>query len=413
MRAVEGAISDWRGVKLASLSSFITKGTTPTTYGFKWELSGVLFLRSECVSDHGLDLTQSMFISPAAHAAFHRSQVLPDDLLVTITGNVGRVVIFEGADSANLNQHIARVRITDPRADSRFIYHWLSQDSVRRYFNGITTGQAYPQISLQQVRNAEVPLPPLDQQSAIAEALSDADALLGGLDRLIAKKRDLKQAAMQQLLTGQIRLPGFHGDWEETRLGEIGECIIGLTYDPKDVVEHGLLVLRSSNVQNGRLAFEDNVHVNLKVAEHLYTRAGDILVCVRNGSRALIGKSALIDEATAGMTFGAFMSVFRTRHWQFIAHAFQSSDIQRQIRDNIGATINQITSKDMNGFRVRLPPDDEQVAIATVLSDMDAELSALEARRDKTRALKQGMMQELLTGRIRLVSPENEESSAC
>ena len=143
--------------------------------------------------------------------------------------------------------------------------------------------------------------------------------------------------------------------------------------------------------------------MNLEVPNHLVTRPGDILICVRNGSRALIGKCAVIDESAAGLTFGAFMSVFRTKHWRFILHAFQADNIQRQIRDNIGATINQITNKDMKAFRVKLPPEDEQTAIAEVLSDMDAELAALEQRRDKTRALKQGMMQELLTGKTRLI----------
>jgi type I restriction enzyme M protein len=212
-----------------------------------------------------------------------------------------------------------------------------------------------------------------------------------------------KMGAVQQLITGKTRLPGFCGEWEETTLGQIGECIIGLTFKPENVVEHGLLVLRSSNIQNDRLAYEDNVYVNLEVADHLLTRPGDILVCVRNGSRALIGKCALIDERAAGVTFGAFMSVYRTKHWRFIIHAFRGEDIQRQIRDNIGATINQITNKDMKAFRLKLPPVDEQAAIAAVLSDVDTELAVLEQRREKTRAIKQGMMQELLTGRTRLL----------
>ena len=186
-------------------------------------------------------------------------------------------------------------------------------------------------------------------------------------------------------------------------MGEIGDCIIGLTYHPDNVVEHGLLVLRSSNVQGGRLAFYDNVYVDLEVPERIVTRPGDILICVRNGSRTLIGKSAVIDEGAAGVTFGAFMTVYRTKHWRFVAHAFQSENIQRQIRDNIGATINQITNKDMKALQLRLPSSDEQTAIATILSDMDTELAALQARRSKTQALKQAMMQELLTGRIRLV----------
>jgi type I restriction enzyme, S subunit len=245
--------------------------------------------------------------------------------------------------------------------------------------------------------------PPRDEQQMIAAAMEDVDALIGALDRLIAKKRDLKQAAMQQLLTGQTRLPGFSERWGETCLGEIGDCVIGLTYSPEDVVDHGLLVLRSSNIQNNRLAFEDNVCVKVRVRDELLTRPGDILVCVRNGSRALIGKSALIDASAAGHTFGAFMSIFRTRYYPFVFHAFQAHGIQRQIRENLGATINQITNKDMRALRLQLPSEREQLAIASVLSDMDSELSALQDRRNKTLLLKQGMMQELLTGRIRLI----------
>jgi len=111
----------------------------------------------------------------------------------------------------------------------------------------------------------------------------------------------------------------------------------------------------------------------------------------------------MIDERGAGLTFGAFMSIYRTKYSQFIFHAFQSNDIQRQIRENIGATINQITNKDMKALQLKLPPEREQTAIVAVLSDMDSDIAALEDRRDKTRALKQGMMQELLTGNTRLI----------
>ena len=302
-----------------------------------------------------------------------------------------------------------RLWMTKQRSGSEASIRWLAyllsskpqKDRIKELATG--TSGSMKNLAKNSLLELEIAVPTPSEQRAIATALSDVDALLAALDRLIAKQRDLKQAAMQQLLTGQTRLPGFTGKWVDTTLGDIGQCIIGLTYKPENVVEHGLLVLRSSNVQNGRLAYNDNVHVNLKVADHLYTRLGDILICVRNGSRALIGKCAVINDTASGVTFGAFMSVYRTKHWRFIIHAFQSGDIQRQIRDNIGATINQITNKDMKAFRVKLPPEDEQAAIATVLSDMDLELAALEQRRDKTRALKQGMMQELLIGRTRLV----------
>ena len=122
---------DWDTKALQRLSAFITKGATPTTYGFKWEHTGVLFLRSECVSEHGLDLSQSMFISPTAHSALGRSEVCDGDLLITNTGNVGRVVYLTGVGTANLNQHIARVRITASNVDAQYVYHYLCQPFVR------------------------------------------------------------------------------------------------------------------------------------------------------------------------------------------------------------------------------------------------------------------------------------------
>ncbi|WLI05871.1 restriction endonuclease subunit S [Pseudomonas sp. FP597] len=310
----------------------------------------------------------------------------------------GKVGIL-GIDAAT-NQACAAISL-HYGVSREFIFYLLASqyDTIRNLSN--TGNQENLNGSL--VRSISLLLPTEAEQQAIAVALGDVDALLGALERLITKKRDLKQATKQQLLTGQTRLPGFSGEWEETTLGAIGECIIGLTYDPNNVVEHGLLVLRSSNVQGGRLAYDNNVYVDIEVNERLITRPGDILICVRNGSRTLIGKSAVIDEYAAGTTFGAFMTVYRTSHWRFISHAFQSENIQRQIRDNIGATINQITNKDMKALRLKLPSSCEQTAIAAVLSDMDAELAMLERRLAKTRALKQGMMQELLTGRTRLL----------
>ena len=151
---------DWEIKPLNLLSSFISKGATPTTYGYGWEKDGVLFLRSECVSENGLDLSQSMFISQEAHYALVRGEVRSHDILMTITGNVGRVIFLSKEFGiANTNQHIARIRIIHSNTDAEYVYHYLSQPYVRKYYNSIVTGQAYPQISLTQVRDTEIPLP--------------------------------------------------------------------------------------------------------------------------------------------------------------------------------------------------------------------------------------------------------------
>jgi type I restriction enzyme, S subunit len=192
-------------------------------------------------------------------------------------------------------------------------------------------------------------------------------------------------------------------EWDAKALGEIGDSLIGLTYRPSDVRKSGTLVLRSSNVQNGTLCFDDNVFVEADIPERIMVRPGDILVCVRNGSRDLIGKSALIDERGIGMTFGAFMGVFRSDHGDYLHHVFQSGIFKKQINEHLGATINQITNKSLNSFKVPLPKkSEERTKIASVLSDVDSLLDLLDRLVAKKRDLKQAAMQQLLTGQIRL-----------
>ncbi len=200
--------SDWEPTPLGRISAFITKGATPTTYGFSWVNDGVLFLRSECVSEQGLDLTQSMFITPAAHNVLKRGEVRAGDILITITGNVGRVIYLSNDFGiANINQHIARIRIIDINVAADYVFHFLSQPTIRKYYSSIITGQAYPQISLKQVRDTRVPIPPTKaEQQAIAAILTDMDAEIAALEQKRDKTRALKQGMMQELLTGKTRL---------------------------------------------------------------------------------------------------------------------------------------------------------------------------------------------------------------
>lgn len=186
-------------------------------------------------------------------------------------------------------------------------------------------------------------------------------------------------------------------DWEVKKLSEVGESIIGLTYSPSNIKPYGKLVLRSSNVQDGKLAFDDNVFVDMDFPPRVIVKENDILICVRNGSRRLIGKCALIDKKTEGSAFGAFMSIYRSEYSKFIFHQFQSFIIQWQINETLGATINQITNKDLASFRVPLPPTKaEQTAISTALNDADALIQKLEQLIAKKRNINTGAMQELL-----------------
>jgi type I restriction enzyme S subunit len=191
--------------------------------------------------------------------------------------------------------------------------------------------------------------------------------------------------------------------WSVKTLGDLGQVKVGLTYKPENVSEFGTLVLRSSNIQNDRLAFHDNVFVDIPVGEGATVHAGDLLICVRNGSRRLIGKTAMIDQNAHGMAFGAFMSAFRSDLNPYLIWLFQSQIIQEQIEENLGATINQITNATLKRFKIPLPDDpQEQEAIAEALSDADALIEGLERLIAKKRLIKQGAMQDLLTAKCRL-----------
>ncbi len=191
--------------------------------------------------------------------------------------------------------------------------------------------------------------------------------------------------------------------WEAVALGEIGEPLIGLTYDPEDIRTDGTLVLRSSNIDDGKLRFDDVVCVSSTVPERIMVRKDDILICVRNGSRNLIGKCALLDERAQGMTFGAFMSVLRTPHARFVYHQLQSQVVRKQIDNHLGATINQITNSSLKSFVIPFPDTEcERSTIASALGDVDALISSLDKLIAKKRDIKQAAMQQLLTGKRRL-----------
>ena len=427
-----GAVpKEWDLQELSALSAFITKGSTPTTYGFKWASTGTLFLRSECVASHGLDLTEAIFISDKAHQYLRRSEVRDGDILITITGNVGRAVLLKQVGSANINQHIARVRITDPRADPKYVYQYVNQNHVRRHFESITTGQAYPQISLKQVRETVVPLPGLEEQHAIAAALSDADALIESLDRLIAKKRAIKQGVMQQLLTGQTRLPEFEGlsgykqtevgmiprDWDvaelATLISEISMGPFGSDIKVSNFVSEGVPVLSGFNVQRNKLIDDFSNFVTERKATSLkkaVARRGDVVVT----HRGTIGQISYIPADSQYDRYVISQSQFKVSFRelvipQWITLYFLSKSGSEKLLAGKGHTGVPAIAQPTTTFRklkVPLPTVTEQCAIANTLSDTDAEIEALERRLDKTKQIKQGMMQQLLTGRIRLVEPE-------
>ncbi|NOI67787.1 restriction endonuclease subunit S [Vibrio sp. 99-8-1] len=175
--------------------------------------------------------------------------------------------------------------------------------------------------------------------------------------------------------------------WTTKKLKHIGEAIIGLTYSPNEVVDgsdsNATLVLRSSNVQEQKITLNDNVFVNKEIPKKLTTRLNDILICSRNGSRALIGKNALIDKGSVGMSFGAFMTIYRSKHNTYLSHVMNSKLFEYQSGSFLTSTINQLTTGNLNSFEIPFPSEKERECIANFLDHETAKIDTLITKQEK------------------------------
>ena len=332
-----------------------------------------------------------------------------DLLICRLAEPAGRSCVLEDIGEGKIvtSVDVTIFRPPSDMADRYFLSQVFSTSEWFKSVNDRSGGTTHKRISRGALGRLKVQIPPLREQHAIAKALLDVDALLATLDQMIAKKRDLKQAAMQQLLTGQTRLPGFSAEWEAKRLDELAEIRSGGTPStgepsfwngdipwctPTDITAlNGHKYLRETS----RLITP--LGLNASSAEMIPAKS------VVMTSRATIGECAI--NAVPLSTNQGFKNVipFLKTDVDFIYYMLGTQK-QGLIALCGGSTFLEIGKTQLAAYEVRLPSTKaEQTAIARVLSEMDAELSVLESRRDKTRNIKQAMMQELLTGKTRLV----------
>ena len=327
-------------------------------------------------------------------------------ITVTARGTLGKA-FYRGTPFVA----IGRLLVLEPkiRMDVRYFSNYINQGV---HFAVESTG--VPQLTAPQVARYLLPVPPESEQRAIAEALSDVDELLAALEALIAKKRAIKQAAMQQLLTGKSRLPGFSEDedWGALELQELCTHIVDGTHFTPKYVPDGIPFYSVENVTADD--FTDVKYISESEHSLLIRRCnpqrGDILL-TRIGS---LGDTKLIDwDVNASIYVSlALLKLGKCADPEYIYHYTKSFQFTWEVesRSLVNAIPKKINMGDIGAIPIRVPPtESEQRAIATILSDMDAEIAALERRRDKTRAVKQSMMQQLLTGRVRLVSDLGNE----
>jgi len=370
-----------------------------------WKSEGVPFYRARelvVLGDTG-SVDNELFITQELYKTFTRSYGVPDtgDMLVTGVGTLGKVYVVSGDHEFYFKDgNIIWFKIGG-RVSPEFLRQLYLTPLITKQISDNSAGTTVGTYTIINAKKTVIPFPPLPEQSAIATALENVDALLSGLDRLIAKKQGIKQAAMQQLLTGKKRLPDFQGEWEMKRVAELGEVVTGGTprTDVKVFWGDGYPWITPTDITNHRdISLSERKLTQKGLGEIRALSANSVLVtCI-----ASIGKNAVL--RTIGGCNQQINAVIPNTNSSVDYLYYMFSASKQYLLANAGTTATSIVSKsEFKQLIFKVPAYTEQIAIAEVLSDMDSELIALEHRRDKTKLLKQAMMQELLTGRIRLV----------
>jgi len=419
--------SDWKVVPLDEFDPFVTSGSRG--WAAYYSDVGSNFLRITNLSRTCIypSLNDLRYVAvPPDNREGIRTALEIGDILISITADIGIVglVTAEINLPAYINQHIALVRFADQEVNSRYLAYFLSGASSQRRFESMTDAGAKAGMNLSGVRNILAAFPPTTrEQEAIAEALADTDALVKSLEQLLIKKRQIKQGAMQELLTGKRRLPGFSTrtfkqgdsqstDWISQSIDEIAEVKtgpFGSALHERDYVQSGIPIITVEHLAERGIQGEEAPQVGEKDVLRLQAyklEEGDI-VFSRVGS---IDRNARVSAAEEGWLFSGRLLRLRLKSSevdsQFLSYLFHGAPFKNQVeRVAVGQTMASLNTKLLSGLKVVLPRAAEQKAIAKSLAAMDTDIAVLEARLTKARSLKQAMAQSLLTGRIRLTEP--------
>ena len=381
--------NDWEVTSISNVADVKTGPFGSALHERDYVRDGTPIITVEHLGDFGVTHANLPQVSDVDRRRLSSYELDLGDIVFSRVGSIDRNALIKEHETGWLfSGRLLRVRPNKDRGFAPFLSYQFHSDPFIRRVRDVSVGQTMPCINTKILNNVAVVMPPLPEQRAIAEVLGDVDALIGALDSALAKKRNLKQAAMQQLLTGQKRIPGFHGKWETKRLGEVSNIKTG-SRNNEDKVEDGQypFFVRSQEVERIN-SYSHNCEAILVPGEG---RIGSIFHYI-NGRFDVHQRVYAITQFKPEIS-GKFIYFYLLKNFGVWA-----------MQNTVKATVDSLRLPTFQTFEMQLPPTfAEQTAIAEVLSDMDAEIAALEQRRDKTRALKQGMMQELLTGRIRLI----------
>ena len=401
---------EWDIQSGSEASSLISKGSSPKWQGFTYTDAGMLFVTSENVREGFLDISSPKYLSMKFHHKLKRTQLCQGDILINLVGaSIGRSCrITRDISPANVNQAVAVFRPRNQECSAFLGYYFQSRATVQRLLE-MQVDAARPNISLTDLRDFHIMLPPLLEQKKIAEILSTCDAVISKTEELIAAKQKQKKALMQQLLTGQKRLPGFDGEWVEWRLGSLVTRISDVADSPEEFPVLSITAGKGFVLQSDKFS---RVIAGKQIGNYVLIRRGEFSYDKGNSKRFPQGCVYRLAECDAGLVPNVFYS-FRLDEakadpafiQQFFLAGLHNLHLSKWI--NSGVRNNGLLNLGAHDFfklPIRLPSLREQHAIGRVLDSADHELATLRARLAALQQQKQSLMQKLLTGQVRVAT---------
>lgn len=407
----------WKVVSIKHISSFIGSGITPKGGQKIYKKTGIPLIRSQNVHFGGLRLDDVAYITEEIHATMERTRLCAGDVLLNITGaSIGRCsYIPENFGEGNVNQHVCIIRCFTEIAFYQYINFFLESVNGQKQIQALQAGLSREALNYQQVKEIKITLPPLHEQKKIAAILSSVDEANASTQAVIDQTRKVKQGLLQQLLTKGIGHTRFKESaigeipkaWEVLKIGDLlDSSVYGISKNLSDD-DTGVPVLRMGNIQDNRLDFTSLKYANLsnENQENVLLKSGDILFN-RTNSKDLVGKVALVKEDRP-LSFASYLIRLRTNckakpEWLF--RRLAANDMQSLLRSIATPGVSQVNINPtrMRELLVAVPPLNEQLAIAKVGEDFDNALESYETKLHQIVKIKRGLMQDLLTGRIRV-----------
>jgi type I restriction enzyme, S subunit len=412
------------GWEVKQLGQLFEITSSKRVYKSDWRLSGVPFYRARelaILGEKGI-VNNELFISQELYNSFFSKYGVPkaNDILITGVGTLGKLFIVKPKDSFYFKDgNIIWLKSTK-NTNSKFIKYLYQTPQIIKQIEDSSAGTTVGTYTIINAKKTIVPIPPLPEQKAIATALSDIDGLIDSISKLIKKKKNIKQGAMQELLTGKKRLDGSSGEWVFRTMGNLFKFSGGYSASRDQLSTEGHSYLHYGDIHGSVKTFVDikddyleipklNIELN-KISKDKHLQDGDVVFVDASEDDEGVSRHVVIRN-THDIPFisGLHTIVAKSRTNElynlYKEYCFQSKEVKKQFAFYaVGIKVSGISRGNIIKIVLKIPPTiEEQNAIATILSNMDSEIEKLQSKLDKYKAIKQGMMQELLTGRIRLL----------